>query len=281
MLPRTPTSSRKSYSFGLIQSAAEEVRHDPSYCFDNKHRPDGSGLVVQLTISGTAYFQQNSGKVLVKPEYAMLFSHDEPTAYGYPPEAKEAYRHLYVEFTDCPAQRTIFTRIREDFGAIVHMPEKSEARDLLDEIVHRFRTGHFADRYQESELLYRLLIAIYRQQIEGTRITDPIEFGMYMIRNRFRKNSNIKEISRLCGVTREYFTREFQRRYRLAPSQLLKQLRLEHAELMLKTTKIPVGDVSAASGFSDHSTFARLFKKRKGCSPEIFRRRRSRGTGGS
>jgi AraC-like DNA-binding protein len=279
MPSRHPAGSGKNYSFGLIQSAAEEVRTDPSYAFDNQHRPDGSGLVVQLTLSGVAYFREDGRKVLVKPEYAMLFGHDESTAYGYPPEAREPYRHIYVEFSDCPAQRTIFNRIREDFGAIVHVPERSEARDLIDEIVKRFSTGHFADRYQESELLYRLLVAIYRQQIEGTKITDPIEFGFHMIRNRFRKSSNIKEISQQCGVTREYFTREFQRRYHLAPSQLLKQLRLEHAELLLKTTKMPVGDVSAASGFSDQSTFARLFKKRIGCSPDAFRRRRAIAAG--
>jgi len=43
------------YTFGVVQVAAEEVRTDKSYFFDNQHRPDGSGLVLQLTIEGAAF----------------------------------------------------------------------------------------------------------------------------------------------------------------------------------------------------------------------------------
>jgi AraC-like DNA-binding protein len=270
-MPQSANRFDTEYAFGLIQSAAEEVRTDSSYFFDNRHRPDGSGLVVQLTLEGAAFFGQGPQRRLVKPGNAMIFSHDEDSSYGYPPEAKQNYRHLYVEFTDCNALRTIFNKIRDDFGAIVSVPDKSEGRDLLNEIVERFRTGHFTDRYQESELLYRLLIAIYRQQIEGTRNADPIEFGHHLIRNRFRKDSNLKEIAQLCGVSREYFSREFHSRYGGAPGQMLKQLRLEHAKLLLTTTRIPVADISAASGFANLGTFGRLFKRRFGRSPGEFR----------
>ncbi len=271
-MPKSANRFNTGYAFGLIQAAAEETRMDPSYCFDNRHRPDGSGLVVQLTLSGASFFQEKEDRILVSPEFAMVFSHDEDSLYGFPPESNESYRHLYVEFTDCPALRSIFDKIREDFGAVVNIPEKSDARDLLNEIVERFRTGHFTDRYQESELLYRLLIAIYRQQVEGTRTADPIEFGHHLIRNRFRKDSNLKEIAELCGVTREYFSREFHSRYGGAPGQMLKQLRLEHAKLLLKTTRIPVSDISLASGFANLGTFGRLFKRWVGRSPGDFRR---------
>jgi len=271
-MPVSANRFNTEYAFGLIQSATEEIRRDESYVFDNRHRPDGSGLVVQLTLEGAAFFGEGAKRRLVLPEFAMIFSHDEDTSYGYPPEAKQPYRHLYVEFTDCNALRGIFNKIREDFGAVVRIPEKSDSRDLLNEIVERFKTGHFTDRYEESELLYRLLIAIYRQQIEGTRTVDPIEFGHHLIRNRFRKDSNLKEIAELCGVSREYFSREFHARYGGAPGQMLKQLRLEHAKLLLKTTRIPVTDISAASGFANLGTFGRLFKRQFGRSPGDFRR---------
>ena len=74
---------------------------------------------------------------------------------------------------DCPVLRTIFDKTRRDFGSIVHIPSQSEARKLIDDIVERFKTGRYLDRYQESELLYRMLIAVYRQQVEGARVSDP------------------------------------------------------------------------------------------------------------
>ncbi len=259
-------------SFGVIQVSAEETRIAGSgYYFHNQHRPDGAGLVVQLTVRGAAFFEDRDGRRLVEPDYAMLFSHAEDSAYGYPPQATEPYVQQYIEMTDCQALRNVFDRITENFGSIVYLPEKSEARDLFNEIVERFRIGRFRDRYEESELLYRMLIAIYRQQVDGTRVLDPIEFGHHFICNRFRNASNLKEIAQLCGVTREYFAREFRKRYRHTPGQMLKQLRLEHADLLLKTTTMAVIDVSAACGFSNMNTFGRTFKRHYRKSPSDYR----------
>lgn len=259
------------HSFGVIQVAAEETRIGESYYFHNRHRPDGAGLAVQLTVRGAAFFEDGEGRRLVQPDYAMLFSHAEDSAYGYPPQATEPYVQRYVEMTDCQALRNVFDRITTDFGPIVYLPQNSEARDLFNEIVERFRIGRFRDRYEESELLYRMLIAIYRQQVDGTRIQDPIEFGHHFICHRFRNASNLKEIAQMCGVTREYFAREFRRRYRQTPGQLLKRLRLEHAELLLRTTSMAVVDVSAAAGFSSMNTFGRMFKRHHRQSPSDFR----------
>jgi transcriptional regulator GlxA family with amidase domain len=107
--------------------------------------------------------------------------------------------------------------------------------------------------------------------VDGTRIQDPIEFGHHFICNRFRNASNLKEIAQLCGVTREYFARGFRSRYHQTPGQLLKRLRLEHAELLLKTTSMAVVDVSAACGFSSMNTFGRTFKRHYRQSPSDFR----------
>lgn len=54
------------HTFGIIQIAAEEVRTDPTYFFDNQNRPDGSGLVVQLTIEGAAFFAMRVANILFR-----------------------------------------------------------------------------------------------------------------------------------------------------------------------------------------------------------------------
>ncbi|HEY9155878.1 MAG TPA: helix-turn-helix transcriptional regulator [Opitutaceae bacterium] len=261
------------FTFGIVQIAAEEVRSDPSYMFDNQNRPDGSGLVVQLTIGGAAFFRDAEGERMVAPGYAMLFSHAEPSVYGYPPNGTEPYRHQYIEFTDCQTLRAVFAELIREFGAIVSIPENSLARGVFNEILERFRTGEFDDRYHESELLYRLLISIYREQIERTRGRNPIEFGYHYILNRFRYASNLKGVAAACGVSREYFAREFKRRYRQSPGGFLKQLRIKHAESLLKTTSMPVEEIAVASGFVTANAFIRRFKQSYGVSPGAFRDR--------
>jgi AraC-like DNA-binding protein len=270
--PRAGNLLRKlEYAFGVVQVAAEETRTDPSYYFNNKHRPDGSGLVVQLTISGAAFFRDGNNERLVERDCAMLFSHDEPTEYGYPPRATKPYRQRYIEFSDCAPLRAVFNRLRTDFGSIVSIPENSIARGIFDEIVDRFRNGRFQDRYQESELLFRLLLSIYRHQMEGTRATDPIEFGYHYIVNRFRYASNVKQIAAACGVTREYFARQFKERYGESPGELLKRLRIEHAQSLLAMTSMPVEEIANASGFSASNAFGRRFRQQLGLTPGQFR----------
>jgi AraC-like DNA-binding protein len=261
------------HTFGIVQTAAEEVRTDRSYYFNNQRRPDGSGLVVQLTISGAAFFRDASGTRLVPRDNAMLFSHEEASEYGYPPDAKEPYRHQYIEFSDCSTLRTVFAEVMREFGAIVSIPANSLARGIFSEIYERFRTGEFEDRYHESELLYRLLIAIYREQRERTRGRDPIEFGYHYILNRFRYASNLKGIAATCGVSREYFTRQFKRRYKRSPGAFLKELRIRHAESLLRMTNMPVEGIAVASGFVGASGFIRTFKQSVGVSPGEFRER--------
>jgi AraC-like DNA-binding protein len=252
--------------FPLVHIAAEEVQSSAEYAFNNASREGHAALVIQRTISGAAYFQDKLGRRLVPPGQAMLFAHAEPTAYGYPAEATEPYRLGFVSFTPTGTSE-LFDRLRADFGAVVRMPDAAEATTLLDEIIQRYRQRQFRDRLHESELLYRLLIALYREQVQSTRTSDPVEFGYHYVRDRFRSPVNLKGVAQKCGVSREHFIREFSARYRESPGAMLRRLRLEHARGMLRTTDLSVQDVALASGFTSSNTFCRAYRGKFGHSP--------------
>jgi transcriptional regulator GlxA family with amidase domain len=147
------------------------------------------------------------------------------------------------------------------------MPDASEATTLFDECIERYRKRQFRDRFHESELVYRLLIALYREQVQGTRTSDPIEFGHHYVRNHFRSPVNLKGIAQKCGVSREHFIREFSGRYQESPGLMLRRLRLEHGQAMLTATVLSVQEVALASGFTSSNTFCRAYRTRFGRSP--------------
>lgn len=256
--------------FPVVNVAAEEIQLSPAYRFENAGREGRTALVIQRTQAGAAWFRDPQGRRLVPPGHAMLFTHDEPTAYGYPPESAEAYRLRFISFSPT-GTRPLFDRIRADFGPIVRMPDAAEATALLDEIIQRYRQRQFRDRLHEAELLYRLLIALYREQIQGTRSSDPVEFGYHYVRDRFRSPVNLKGVAQKCGVSREHFIREFSARYRESPGAMLRRLRLEHARAMLRTTDLSVQDVALASGFTSSNTFCRAYRGKFGHSPGAAR----------
>lgn len=252
--------------FSVVHGAAEEVRRDSGYFWDNATRGDPDQLVLQRTLEGSGFFRDAAGEHLVPAGQVMLFTQREPSCYGYPEGATEPYRLRFMAFSPTGV-RMLFDRIRADFGSVVRMPEESEAAALFDELYDGVRGGLLRDRFHESELVYRLLIALYREQVQGARERDPVEFGLHYLRSHFRTPINLKGVADRCGISREHFIREFGARYGESPGAVLRRLRLEHARTMLAATELAVAEVARASGFASANTFARAYRARFGESP--------------
>ncbi len=253
--------------FALVDGGAEELRSGPDYRWDNARRSDANRMIVQRTLAGAGVYEDERGRRLVPAGWAMLFTHREASRYGYPPEATEPYRLRYLSFSPGTSVVGVFRTIRADFGSVVRMAPDGEAGALFEEIYRRIRTADFVDRYQESELIYRLFVALYREQVHGTRDEDPIEFGRHLLRARFRGAINLKTVARQCGVTREHFIRAFSERFRETPGAMLRGLRLEHARTMLLATELSIAQVATASGFTSATNFCRAFRAAYGVSP--------------
>lgn len=256
--------------FSTLISADDELRARADYFWDNRRRTSVQDAVVQQTLAGTCFFENRDGRRLVGPGHALLFTHDEDSRYGYPPEATEPYRLRYANFR-LGALAPWFARLRAEFGPVVRMAPEGEAAALLEELARRFRERDFRDRLQETELNHRLLIAIYREQIAAAQTLDPIEYGRHFIQDNFRSPLSLKELAARCGVSREHFIRRFGQRYGEPPGELLRRLRLEHARRMLLATRIPVQEVALACGFADANTFCRAYRRRHGVTPGAAR----------
>jgi AraC-like DNA-binding protein len=252
--------------FSCILGADEELRGSAAYCFDNRGRGSAGDLAVQQTLAGAGFFEDAGGHRLVGEGEAMLFTHDEASAYGYPPTATAPYRLRYLTFR-LGGLGLWLERIRAEFGAVVRMPAEGEASAILAEASRRFRERAFRDRFQETELLHQLLVAIYREQVAATQTHDPIEYGRHYLRDNFRSPLNLKEVAKRCGVSREHFIRSFGKRYGEPPGGLLRRLRLEQAHRMLRATQMPVQEVALACGFADANTFCRAYRLRYGTTP--------------
>lgn len=258
--------------FALVDGGAEELRAE-DYQWDNARRSDANRMIVQRTISGTAYFEDGDGRRLVPAGWAMLFTHREQSRYGVPAGCSEPYRLRYLSLSPGSSVVGVFQRLRSEFGSAVRMAPDGEACAHFEALFRLMQSGGFVDRYQESELIYRMFVALYREQVHGTRDEDPIEFGSHLLRARFRGAINLKTVARQCGITREHFIRAFSERFGETPGVMLRRLRLEHARTMLLATELSVAEVAAASGFASATSFCRAFRATYTISPNALRSR--------
>lgn len=81
----------------------------------------------------------------------------------------------------------------------------------------------------------------------------------------------ISDVAKYFGTS----VRTFQRKLRadnLEYRQVVEQVRIQEAEMLLKNSKLSIKDISLRLGFSDASTLTRVFKRNKEMTPVEYRR---------
>jgi AraC family transcriptional regulator, transcriptional activator of pobA len=88
----------------------------------------------------------------------------------------------------------------------------------------------------------------------------------------FRSGANIADIAAQLDVTPTHLTRCCRAASGRSAIELLQDRRLFEARKLLLDTKMPVGDISAALGFTSAAYFTRAFQNHTGLSPSAFRK---------
>lgn len=95
------------------------------------------------------------------------------------------------------------------------------------------------------------------------------------IDEHFTEELSLENIAFKTGFSKFHFSRLFKQYTNYNFSDYLCFRRIKEAETLLMQPDMSITDVAISSGFSSISTFNRLFKQHKGCSPSDYRRRNS------
>jgi AraC-like DNA-binding protein len=87
----------------------------------------------------------------------------------------------------------------------------------------------------------------------------------------FHKPIKLTEVARLANMTEVSFSRFFKTRTGITFIDSLLELRLGHASRLLIDTNQSISEIAYSCGFNNLSNFNRIFKKKKGCTPQEFR----------
>ena len=82
----------------------------------------------------------------------------------------------------------------------------------------------------------------------------------------------LDEIAKIAGFSKYHFSRLFKQFTNNTFYKYLNQKRIELALILLADPEISVTETAIQSGFTNPSTFIRVFKAEKGCTPTEFRR---------
>lgn len=92
----------------------------------------------------------------------------------------------------------------------------------------------------------------------------------YITRN-YKNEIRLADLASLVGMTPPAFSRFFKLRTGKSISDYIIDVRLGHASRMLVDSTTTIAEICYDCGFNNISNFNRIFKKKKGQSPKIFR----------
>ena len=120
---------------------------------------------------------------------------------------------------------------------------------------------------QDYHILASNSFAHTKQTPDSRRVRKVEEY----IDQHFKEEIRLQQIADLAGMTPTAFSRFFKIRTGKTLSDYIIDIRLGYAARQLVDTTTSVVEICYESGFNNVSNFNRIFKKRKGCSPTMFR----------
>lgn len=81
----------------------------------------------------------------------------------------------------------------------------------------------------------------------------------------------VSDLAAMCGMSQRYFGTLFSRYYQTSPKQYILRKKLDHAQMLLESTALPIAAVAEESGFASVYHFSRIFKRCTGMTPTAYR----------
>ncbi len=98
-----------------------------------------------------------------------------------------------------------------------------------------------------------------------------VERAKEYITGHFTEDISLQEIASYCYVSPFHFSRIFKTFTSWSPHQFLLSIRLQHAEMLLKNTALPVADIAFSSGFNSIEYFTAAFRQQYKYPPAKYR----------
>jgi AraC-like DNA-binding protein len=257
---------------GLLQvpfGLRREVRNSPRYLWDNQRRGPDVFVIMQLTLRGEGVFELEGRPQRVPPGHAFIALLPEASRYYYPADARRpwvfSWLNLYGELA-----LQLWRNLRDLSGPV--MPLSPPAIRNFQRLATRAEKRSWPNAYETSRMAYGFYLEILRS-LPRPRAVRPMDEAVSYFQAHYQEPLRMKEVAAQGRMSREHFTRLFTRQMGMGPAAFLREIRLEAAARLLRTTELPVAEAAFRSGWASATKMDYFFKRRYGVAPRDYRRK--------
>ena len=127
-------------------------------------------------------------------------------------------------------------------------------------------------------LLYELIREFPKPfEYKDKEIHKYIQDAINFINSNDMNSITVNDIAEHVNLSRSYLYKMFMKNLKVSPQKYLINLRMYKATLLLKNTRIPIGEVASKVGYSDSLLFSKTFSKYFSMSPLNYRNNQMNG----
>lgn len=184
---------------------------------------------------------------------------------------------------DFNTSSSIFQQIK-----LITLKKDPEIHQQLVNLIYKIKDNYINGGTFINALMYSKLVEIYaligQKYINMANLFEDINISSqreYILRfteilsyinNNYTENLTLEALAKQAGFSKFHFSRLFNQFLNMNLHNYINQKRISKAELLLLNPNLSIIDVAFQSGFNSISTFNRVFKSLKGCTPTQYKK---------
>lgn len=159
--------------------------------------------------------------------------------------------------------------------------EKDYMQDLMKKALSEYEQKEIGYEIEIQSYLLQMIVFFLRKEYlrfpelpeEQRQAINKVKPSILYVEQNFSEDISLEEVAKVSNVSIYNFCRTFKKATQRTFVEYLNYIRLREAEKMLLSTERSIGDISYAVGFSSVSYFNRLFKRKYGYPPFLYKKK--------
>jgi AraC-like DNA-binding protein len=167
----------------------------------------------------------------------------------------------------------LFDYLHLKYGQIQNLPFDCAAIRQAKHLIKMTRDHPAQSAHFWSEQTFKWMNAWWRCAEENRHEVSHVKLeAVHPSRLLSYAPRTMKNFAQEMGYSRAYLTRKLSNQWGKSPGKVLRQVRLEQAANLLRTTRLTVGEIATMIGYSTTAAFTRAFVRQYQDPPMSYRR---------
>lgn len=225
-------------------------------------------LLVDESSTVTREYQLHGGMgFLIEPDRVNTYFADR----------EEPWEYTWVEFSGLKAKEILDTAGLSTMSPVFVPSSVQAGEHVKEELLHLASSPSGTSPLHLIGHLYLVMDAILTGSSSKNRIQNGKRSQFYtneaitFISQNYALPITVEDMAQRLNLDRSYFGKIFKETMGQAPQEFLIRYRMSRAAELLKTSDIPVKEISLQVGYPNQLHFSRAFKNVYGSSPRTYR----------